>query len=287
LDELQIRSSLVDTEIQQVFELAQICLQSDQSSLNPILDVSLLRSPKGEIAKAFLFYVDKRLAGFLGITVASNGGEVRLTGMVHPNERRKKIATKLLTAAKTELDKHTKKRRLIVCNRSSSTGNEFIKSIGAPFEFSEYHLTLIPTGLPSLHKNTIDLRRVESHDIPVVQSILMKCFGDTKEEALPFIERAMKAKEFSIYIAKLGIWSIGTITITNEGSEMYLSKFAVQPIFQGKGYGKQILLQCIEQIRKEDDKPIKLRVQVEHESKLELYKSCGFYETDHYDYFRF
>ncbi|HZG17544.1 MAG TPA: GNAT family N-acetyltransferase [Candidatus Bathyarchaeia archaeon] len=287
LNGVQIRSRMSDSEIEKVLELAHQCNQFEHIHLDVTLNISMLRNRNGSENHDFLYYVDDKLVGFLGMYFISSEEEVEISGMVHPEHRNQKIASTLLAEAKAQLAIKGLRQRLIVCDHSSASGQQFLKAIGATYRFSEYSMNLVDSPPPSMPNKKLKLLPVHPADTTDVIRILMESFGDTEQEARGLAERNSAGGDHQMYIAKDDTLPIGTITASKDGDDVYITAFAVHPTYQGKGYGQQILTQCIELICKEENGPIKLDVQTENSKALGLYKACGFREIAAYDYYSF
>ncbi|WP_134683817.1 GNAT family N-acetyltransferase [Brevibacillus migulae] len=287
LNGVQIRNRLSDSEIEKILELAHQCNQFEHIHVDVTLNISMLRNRNGRENHDFLYYVDDRLVGFLGMYFISSEEEVELSGMVHPEHRNRKIASTLLTEAKMQLAKRDLRQRLIVCDHSSASGQQFLKAIGATYRFSEYSMGLVDTPPPCKPSKKLELVPVHPADTTDVIRILMESFGDTEQEARELVERNTAGGDHQMYVAKDDTLPIGTITASRDGADVYITAFAVHPTYQGKGYGRQLLTQCIELIRQEENGPIKLDVQTENAKALGLYKACGFQEIAAYDYYSF
>jgi len=285
LQGIQSRSSLSETEIREVLELSHLCNECEGIDLEITLNFSMLRRRDGQEENDILCYADNRLVGFLGMYFISSNEEVELSGMVHPDYRGRGLAFALLKEAHSRLERRNVRHRLIVCDQASHSGQKFLKAIGAHFQFSEYSMYL-ETMPEQLQDTTLDLLPVRPHDKDNVAAILMESFGDSEEEVRGLIERNTSSAEHQMYIAKHNTLPIGTITVTRDGDDMFITAFAVHPKFQGKGYGRQILSQCIVHIDSESKgTTIKLDVQTENANALGLYKSCGFKQIAAYDYY--
>ncbi len=89
---------LTDTELREIEHLTEICNKYEDLHMR----FSWLRTrPLSEEANDFLYYEDGKLTGYLNIS-SYGRKEKELTGMVHPEQRRKGIFRALFTAAKED-----------------------------------------------------------------------------------------------------------------------------------------------------------------------------------------
>ncbi len=74
----------------------------------------------------------------------------------------------------------------------------------------------------------------------------------------------------------------GTSWMTFDGRRIHLHHFAIAPLVQGKGYGRDLALASLEFARKSGC-PLKLEVHRENQTAVNLYKSLGFDAFEDYD----
>ncbi|MCU0652751.1 MAG: GNAT family N-acetyltransferase [Candidatus Pacebacteria bacterium] len=93
-------------------------------------------------------------------------------------------------------------------------------------------------------------------------------FGLTKNE---FIEEFTTRK---IYLFKLGDKTIGHLSLKIDEKGAHLGGFAVEPEYQGKGYGREGLRLVLEAVK--DVPRIDLVTHPENSKSIHLYQSYGF-----------
>lgn len=74
----------------------------------------------------------------------------------------------------------------------------------------------------------------------------------------------------------------GTSWMTWDGRRVYLHHFAIDPVIQGKGYGRRLALESLDFAR-ELKCPMKLEVHQKNAPAIKLYKSLGFEIFQDYD----
>ncbi len=121
---------LTQDDMQEVGKLARVCNQYEGLDyLDP-----------GPQMQAILCYENGQLVGFLHPQEGVR--EVELYLIVHPEKRRRGIATTLLQAAKEQYRKLGIQKCLLVSQESSKSGKAFIESTGSAYQFSEYRMKL-------------------------------------------------------------------------------------------------------------------------------------------------
>jgi ribosomal protein S18 acetylase RimI-like enzyme len=78
---------------------------------------------------------------------------------------------------------------------------------------------------------------------------------------------------------------VGTVRLSGEGDAGTLSGFVVDPAWQGRGIGRDVLRRVCHQLRAEGVQRIGLEVAVDNEPALGLYTSIGFTEVTTEDYY--
>ncbi|HEY6542550.1 MAG TPA: GNAT family N-acetyltransferase, partial [Ktedonobacteraceae bacterium] len=116
---LVTKSTLTPDEIAAISRLIDICDQHD--GLRMRIGMEMLRERSGEESNDFLYYADGQLVGYLE---ADSYGrqEKELTGMVHPDFRRRGIFTALYTAAREEFQQRDVQKLILVCEHTSESG---------------------------------------------------------------------------------------------------------------------------------------------------------------------
>ena len=112
-------------------------------------------------------------------------------------------------------------------------------------------------------------------------------FGMDEKEINWYTAQVMDASDRRYYVATLGDSNtyIGKIDVSLNKHEASIYGFGVLPEYRGRGYGRQMLVQTIQDILATGQHHIVLEVATENKNALSLYQSCGFRETGSYDYY--
>lgn len=285
LEGVHARTRLTETELQAITHLANRCNRCEQINLTIPLNLSILQSRDGKETNDFLYYCNGQLTGFLGMYSFSDKNEAEITIMVHPNFRKKYIASSLLKEASQHWETRGIQNRLLITDRSSLSGKAFLAAIDAVYQFSEYSMVLDRDEVPITKEKAVQLVPVNQSDRGYVQTILVESFSFSDETASKMIEQTTSNSRHTLYLAQVGSVYIGTVTVSEHPQELYIRAFAVRPSYQGKGYGKKILTQLIEKLQKQTTKAIMIEVETANTNALHLYESCGFRIGSAYDYY--
>ena len=302
------RQTLTDTELAAIEQLIATC--NAYEGLRMRLSMEWLRRRAGDETNDFLYYEHGLLVGYLNVD--SHGVlEKELTGMVHPDHRRKGIFRTLLAAAKEECDRRGVQKLILVCEQVSRSGLAFVEAIGAQHDFSEYEMVLRtfrerPIAQPHLH-----IRIAGPEDLEALASIHATSFGDDIERARSMAEKGLRRSESTFYLGLLGEEPVGCLRLDNLEREYGIYGFAVRPEYQGRGYGRQMLQEIIRMLRAgqpvgadlsrpspihrpapanppartESQKSIMLDVDTDNTNAIGLYRSCGFEIRTTYGYY--
>ncbi|MGG1662538.1 GNAT family N-acetyltransferase [Brevibacillus sp. NRS-1366] len=278
---------LSEEQLQQIVNLAKECEAYDGFDLSANLNVSMLQNRPPEQANDFLYFQDGQLVGFLGMYAIVSPKEVEISGMVHPDYRRKGIFRALYAKAKAECEARQVTQILLVSNRESEAASLFAKAVAATYQFSEYKLDYSATG--PVHTPEADqrlqLRPATVNDFDTLVEIGVSGFGETIERTAAVVTRNLSESSFQSYLALYDSEPVGMITASDEDDMYYISGFCVKKELQGKGLGRKILTRTVEIIKQKEQKGISLEVAVDNQNALSLYQSAGFEVVSSYDYY--
>jgi ribosomal protein S18 acetylase RimI-like enzyme len=278
---LQKKQTLTAAEASQIEQLAATC--NDYENLHMRLLLDTLRERSGNAAYVFLYYADDTLVGYL--TVYPWGTqEKELTGMVHPNYRRRGIFRLLLSAAKDEWLNEGVQKFILVSEHASHSGLAFLEAIGAHRDFSEHEMVLGIFRERRSFNERVYTRKANPNDFVALVSILATDLGD-EEKAKRFVTRFFREIKRPFYLGMLGEEAIGCLNLDETEKEIGIYGFVVRPEYRGRGYGRQILQDVIHTIGAQSPKSITLDVETDNTNAIGLYLSCGFEIRTTYDYY--
>ena len=139
----------------------------------------------------------------------------------------------------------------------------------------------------------LTIRRATVKDAPYIFSIIQKAFkeyskitGQTNLEALAEtvedIEEAIQTK--IVFIAAVNDNIVGTVRISIDGDQAYISRFAVDCENRNNGIGKSLMNEVDSYLKKMNVKKVTLHTASKHDVLMRFYYGIGFYaeaiETD-------
>ena len=283
------KQTLTSDEIAAIQQLVIICETFEGIHMSVFVK-DMLKQRSGNDTFDFLFYEQGQLVGYLGI---DNYGtkEKALVGAVHPEHRRKGIASLLLRAAKEESRHSGIEQLILMCERTSSSGTAFAQAVDAKLDFSEHEMVLKTFKERPVFDERLTIRQaVNTDDFAAIVSIMATDMGDVVQ-AQQHVTDMAKRNDQRFYLMTFGgpevgcDEPIGSLRVGQLSDDRGIYGFVVRPEYRGKGYGRQLLQEVIRILRSESTQGIMLEVDVDNPNALGLYLSIGFEKKTTYDYY--
>lgn len=285
---LVAKQKLNEVELAAIRQLTHICDSYEGLHMRILWD--MLQARPGIEVNDFLYYEGKALVGYLAMD-SWGIDERELTGMVHPEYRRKGIGRTLLNAAREECLSRGIKQVILVCERTSASGQAFARSVGGRLDFSEHEMVLEHFQERNLFDERLFFRAADSADLEALAIIQAGSFGDSLEETRHTQSRLLQEPNCYIYIATFGEAAVGcgepvgTLRLHEAQDRIGIYGFGILPDYRRRGYGRQMLEEAIRTIRIRSQKMIMLEVETDNLNAIGLYRSCGFEINTTYDYY--
>lgn len=286
------KQGLSTDDLAQIRQLADIC--NAYEGLNLKLNWEDLRLRAADETNDFVYYRQGVLVGFLGIYIFGSQ-RAEISGMVHPAARRGGIFRALLQAAQAECARRGCSEVLLICERLSLSGAAFASAMGGRLVFSEHKMELDQqASLPAI-TGAVRLRRAQIADADLVARIVAISFGEATDEAAAQqsiiaaqqgIVKDMQNELRQFFIGEVDGVPIGALNLSADEADIGIYGFGVLPDQRGRGYGRQMLVQAIQQALAQHARRVMLEVETNNNNALALYQSCGFREVASYDYYQ-
>lgn len=300
---LKLTGSLSRKDCDLIHMLEEQCVKNDQITLKLELDYKRSDADNKTVKTTlsnineFLYFHGEELIGYMGI--CSFGGSsqpLEITGMVHPQYRRRGIFSKLSELVITECRRRNAGGILALCDRNSISGQKFLEQTEAVYNYSEFEMYLHDESYKAMEKQPpggITFRKAVNADASQITRQDNLYFGGSPQEGneedentdilLPDEE---EKRGMTIYIAEMDDRIIGKVNLQiSDSGTGGIYGLGVLPENRGKGFGRAILVNAIEKLKELKASEIMLQVAAENAAALSLYKSCGFRETSVMDYF--
>lgn len=275
---IEFARGLSDRDLRALAELELRVIAADGGRLK--LEWGALRARGGRDVEDFVWWEGDRLVGFLGL-YAFGSPTVEIAGMVDPSARRRGIATALLDAALPLCRERHYEQALIVIPRGSAAGHALARSRGAVLEHSEHGLLLLDAPTDGPADDRIKLRTATSADAPELSRLLAAAFGDPPSDLF----NRLAEDSGRTLVVELEGSAVGTVRLTRDQDTGGVYGFAVDPEWQGRGIGRDVLRRVCRQLRDEGARRVGLEVAVENDHALGLYTSLGFTQVATEDYY--
>ena len=275
---IELVRGLSARELRAVADLERRVLAADGGRLK--LEWGMLKGRAGHDVEDLLWWDEDRLLGFLGL-YGFGPPTVEIAGMVDASARRRGIATALLDAALALCRGRGYRRALLVTPRGSVGGRELARGRDAVLEHSEHALVLLdpPADGPADHR--IELRRATRADVSELCRLLTAGFGGPGSDPLDLL-----AEEGArTLIVELESSVVGTVRVTRDGDGGGVYGFVVDPAWQGRGIGRDVLRRVCRLLQAEGVRSVGLEVEVDNDRALGLYTSLGFTQVTTEDYY--
>ena len=272
--------------------LAEVCEDYEQIRLR--ISWGMLQTRPGDFPLDFLYYEDGKITGYLALD--DRGVETKeLFGMVHPAYRRRGIFRSLFQAAKEICRSRGVKRLVLTCERASPSGQAFVRSVDASYDFSEHEMVLTDFCPRHQFDHHLSVRVADQDDIAALAFVQAAAFGDSEAVVRRRIATFMAKPMCRYYLVTFGEESVGCEEPVGSlrlelMDEVGIYAFGIHPAYRGRGYGRQMLEEVIYQIRADQNtsqKAIVLDVETDNSHALSLYHSCGFQIRATYDYYNY
>lgn len=269
-------------ELAAVKQLVELCNAHDGIDLK--VNPDMLSNRGGLHPEDFLCYEDGRLVGFLGLYVF-HGEEAEVSGMVHPQYRRKGIFRALQSRAAEECRKRSIPNQLFIVQRESLSGKACMERLGGQYTFSEYWMDL-EAAKPTVPMTSIRMRAATQDDLETLIWLNVHGFQMEEDRAREMSRSIEADANRTTYLISVDGQDIGKISALYSEGQGFIFGFCVHPDHQGKGYGRQALARTIELIREKGFEQMSLEVACENSNALGLYESCGFVVKSANDYYQ-
>jgi ribosomal protein S18 acetylase RimI-like enzyme len=277
-------------DISAIEQLAAICERYEHTRLR--ISWGMLQTRPGDFPLDFLYYDAGKIVGYVALD--DRGVESKeLFGMVHPAHRRQGIFQLLFQSALDVCYSRGVKHLILTCEHTSPSGQAFIKSVGATYDFSEHEMVLTDFRPRHQFDDRLSIQLADGDDSDALVFVQSAAFGDSETVVHWRIARFMHNPICRYYIMMLekepiGFKEpIGSLRLELD-DEIGIYAFGVHPTYQGRGYGRQMLEEVIHLIRAEpaiSQKAIMLDVETDNIHAFNLYRSCGFQVRATYDYY--
>lgn len=275
---MKTTDQLNEQQLIELETLRQACKMENDST--PNLYTHILSQPRIYPASV-LYYENNQLVGFLSaFFFYENAVEISL--LVHPNARRRGIASALLK----EILPLLKSLQLptLIFSSPHKLNDHWLPQRGFALMHSEYYMCRDSLNPLLGYDNSLVFQPATENEIPLLYSLDEACFANKMSEDNYRFHNLIDNREYSVIIAFLNNKPIGKTHIRWTAKEAILSDIAIEPAHQGRGFGTSLIAYCVNFALSEGKSIISLDVETHNKKALNLYIRLGFMTQNACDY---
>ena len=278
-----IQTSQLDNT--QLAELDILCAECNIVDKNTVTIYRHLLATDRLRPSSLMYFDDetKKMIGFLGAFFFLEGTcEIAL--MVAPNSRRQAIASQLLNAI-LPLTRLENIQHFIFSSPHGLNDTWFLK-LGMHYQHSEFEMRRSDRQPIAIHDSSVKMTHATEVDIPTLCAIDETCFPGDRVDAPTRLYGLLHDPAYRIFVVKKDNKIIGKAHINWQPNVTRISDIAISPHAQGNGFGKTLLIHCINHALENSTQDIILDVETTNKKALHLYTGRGFSITNAHDYWR-
>lgn len=288
--EITKSNSLSKKEYQELIELLKQCELHDGFEIRASLNLSMIQKGDATHLGFILAREKKELVGFIGLFSFVDPKKVELAGMIHPNYRNQGRFSRLLESAKEMTRTRDADEVLFVCPDKSDAAIHLSLKLEATYVYSEFTMEYHEKHHKKYDFNlqNMSMKKADLSETAIILKLLSDGFDvpPTDENVNSLIERNALNPGYELFLVHVDQTPVATITVCDEEESVYLSAFTVTPDQRGKGYGRAILENIVNDIKvRYPKKAIRLDVDVKNEGAIRLYENNGFRVVGGYEYY--
>ncbi|MCR5769075.1 MAG: GNAT family N-acetyltransferase [Lachnospiraceae bacterium] len=258
----------------ELMTLGHICREYDNTYSTVELEAGY--RPDRHFRSFFLYCEGKRLAGELFIFLPDRS-HAEITVIVDPYRRRNGIFTRLVAAAKEELDKYGIKEIYFVAEPDCEAANEVREHLGAECGYSELMMKLSAektgdglvqsgSGQSAGGEEDVGGRPAGGEEGYTVR------FDDGEEGFEAILENVPDKKE------------MGHILVSLFENTAFISHVEIREDLRGRGLGKILVGAAVARIFEKGHDTVRLQVRSDNTAAAALYEKLGFRTVSKLDY---
>lgn len=231
----------------------------------------------------FLARAGGRLAGFLTV-FDPTGQAVEVQAYVDPAFRRRGVFRGLWRLARTTWD-DPGRRWLLVADRHREEGHAAARRLGS-LAFTEKTLALAAADRPPFAglPDGVGLVGVGPEDLDAAVAVHCRANRETEGAYRDFAAQVVADPDRRLLLLKTGDRPVGLVGLHRDGAETGLFSLAVDPDFQGRGWGRHLVLAALD-LAAAGTRRFVLDVDSTNARAEALYRSLGFRDEVVTDYF--
>lgn len=238
----------------------------------------------------FIVETGREIIGRLEVRPELASQRVILSGWIHPEHRRKGLATRLFDQAQQRASELKARAIRASIRQDNTTAKKTLLKLGFRRAREYFHLELETAGsqLPETEGLAVSLRPLQSHEAALLTELQNRCFTgawefnpNTVEEIARTINSPFCSPE-DILLACDGdraigyCWTMVLPAISGQPARGQILMLGIDPDYRGRGLGRAVLLAGLAHLANKGVQIIELTVDSENKAAFSMYKSLGF-----------
>lgn len=250
-----------------------------QTDYSQVLHRPLWQNPEARGFAVLAYTDDGKLAGFASSADIVGLHHYEWSVLVHTDYRRMSLGTALAEGIEHG---HSQRQAESVLAASIETPEaaQFLESLSYRLDFKEILMAAEPMEEVALPKN-LEVRPYNG-EREELDALLEAAFD---EGILSVISHNIESPDRNVWVMARDGKMVAAATLLEEGADLWVTAFAVDPKQQGKGYGKAFLLWCRHHAFAAGKRQVLLDVETENDA-LKVYGKSGFHAVDTVAYWK-
>jgi len=255
-----------------------------------VLSENLCRPNYSPEQDLFIAETAGNIVGYMDVAPELNIGRVILSCLIHPDHRRRGLATKLLGCATHRAKELGVKLAQVNILQDNVVAKSVLSKLGFKFvrRFLELRLDIPAVRWQDIDQTALRYRRLQRGDEDKLTQIQNRSFAgtwgynpNTVEEIIYYTNLANCSPE-DVILACDGdkivgyCWTRITYETTTDERKGQIFMLGVGPDYRGKGIGKGVLLAGLSYLKSKGLQVIELTVDSGNKAACALYRSVGF-----------
>lgn len=275
---LNSTNKLNSEQLEKLDQLCALCKKKDGSI--PNVYTHLLQQVRAFPAN--ILWEEQQLLGFLGAYFFYEEA-VEISLLIHPDYRRRKMATELMHAILPLIQSLHYKQ--LIFSSPAQRNNKWLLKQGYSYLHSEYHMGREDLTPLLGYQQALIFRDAQVEDIPFLCALDKACFKEALESEERF-QNLLETKDYQILLAYHNKQPVGKAHLRWTKKGATLSDIAVLPAKQGRGLGTLLITHCINFALSQGKNQLNLDVETHNERALALYTRLGFLIKNACDYWK-
>lgn len=222
---------------------------------------------------------DNELLGFAAALDTIGLDSYEWSAFVHPAYRRLTIGSALAGGVTYGLEQRGAAEELaaFICDAAAK---KFMESLGYQPDFQEIEFAAEPLADFTIPEPLTVAPY--NGELVALENMMAAAFD---EEVIPVIHYNIDREDRDVFVLKQEEILVGSVTLSREECDLWITALAVAPAVQDRGYGKALLSWCRSYAGQQGMDRIILEIETENDA-VEVYRKAGFIPVHSVEYWK-